>query len=292
MKKNYSHITTLIILFSIVTIILQFTAYYFVNSFLLALGISSVLCLLCDRILLQLTNNYGSCFSYSLLNVLLCSIILLLSYLGNTQNLFPFEERLYLFLLINWLVPHIYSIISNIADTSDKITGFKVFFRNSSIVFGAFYILVLLGFLFIKNTDYLILDADLSTINLVPFHTLATLIEDYISDQGSLSIIGTYFLQGVLPYVPYGFYVILFLRHQKRLIRFAALLLFPIIIEILQRLSLLGKTDIEDVLLGLLGGFIGALIYHSLNTLHNYTKDRDFLTEQRRYTYYRDTYRF
>ncbi|MDF2801864.1 MAG: putative rane protein [Anaerocolumna sp.] len=292
MKKNYSHVTTFIILFSIVTVILQFTAYYFVDSFLLTLGISSILCLLCDRILLQLTNNYGACFSYSLLNVLLCSIILLLSYLGNTQGLFPFEEKLYFFLLINWLVPHLNSIFSDMADTSYRITGFKEFFRNSSIVFSLFYLLGVLIFLFLNNTDYFIIDANLSTINIIPFYTLATLIENHISDQGSLTYVRTYLLQGIIPYIPYGFYTILLLRHQTRLLRFVALILFPFAIEALQRLTLLGKADVEEVLLGLLGGFIGALIYHGLNTLHNYAKGRDFLTEQTRFHYYKDSYRF
>lgn len=292
MKKNYSHITTFIILFSIVTVLLQFTAYYFVNSFLLALGISSILCLLFDRILMQLTNNYGACFSYSLLNVLLCSIILLLSYLGSTQSLFSFEKKLYLFILINWLIPHLNSVFNEMADSSDKSIGFKIFFRNNSIVFGVFYLLGIIKYLFIQNTDYFILETNLKTINLIPFYTLATLIEDYISDQGSLTFIITHLLQGIIPYIPYGFYIILLLRHQSRLLRFTALLFFPIAIEVLQRITLLGKADIEEVLLGLLGGFIGALIYHSINTLHHYVKGCDFLTEQTRFRYYRDNYHF
>lgn len=292
MKKNYSHITTLIILFSIATVILQFTAYYFINSFLLTLGISALLCLLGTRILLQLTNNYGSCFSYSLLNVLLCSIILLLSYLGNTQNLFLFHEKLYLFLLINWLVPHLFAVFRNITDTSDRISGFKVFFRNSSIVFGVFYLITFIQFLFIRNTEFLILDTDLSKVNLVPFYTLATLIEDYISDKGSLSLIRTYFIQGLIPFIPYGFYIILMLRYQKRGIRFMALFLFPVIIEILQRILLLGKADIEEVLLGLLGGFVGAILYHGVNALYSHAKDRDFLTEPMHFTYYKYPYRY
>ncbi len=292
MKKNYSHITTFIILSSIITVILQFTAYYFVNSFLLALGISSILCLLFDRILLQLTNNYGACFSYSLLNVLLCSIILLLSYLGSTQGLFPFEKKLYLFMLINWLIPHLNSIFSEMADTSDRTIGFNMFFRNNSIVFCIFYLFGVIKYLFLQNTDYFILDTNLNTINLIPFYTLATLIEDHISGQGSLTYIITHLLQGIIPYIPYGFYIILLLRHQSRWLRFTALLFFPVTIEVLQRITLLGKADIEEVFLGLLGGFMGALIYHSLNTLHQYTKDRDFLTEQAPFRFYKDSYRF
>lgn len=292
MKKNYSQVTTIIILLSIITVLLQFTAYYFINSFLLALGISALLCLLCNRILIQQTNNYGSCFSYSLLNVSICSIILLLSYLGNTQNLFQFEDKLYSFLLLNWLIPHLSAVFSNMTDTSDKISGFKTFFRNSSIVFGVFYFFTILNFLFIHNTEFLIFDADLNTINIVPFYTLATLIEESLSDKGNLTMIRTYFMQGVIPFIPYGFYIILMIRNQTRLIRFMALIFLPMITEVLQRIFLLGKADIEDVLLGLLGGFIGALLYHGINTLHNYAKDRDFLTEQFRYSFYKDHYRY
>ncbi|MFV0343639.1 MAG: VanZ family protein [Anaerocolumna sp.] len=292
MKKNYSHSTTFIILFSIVTVILQFTAYYFVDSFLLALGIGSILCLLCDRILLQLTNNHGACFSYSLLNVLLCSIILLISYLGNTEDLFPFEQKLYLFLFINWFIPLLHSIISDIADTKDRIHGFTMFFRNSSIVFGAFYLIAVIKFLFLQNTNYIIVTSDLNIINLIPFYSLATLIEECLKAQRDVTDIVTYFIQGIIPFIPYGFYIILILHRQGRFIHFLVLLLFPIIIEVLQYVTLLGKADIEDALLGLLGGLIGALMYHGLNTLHNYTKDRDFLEEQIRIRYYKDSYRF
>lgn len=292
MKKNYSQITTFIILFSIVTVILQFATYYFINSFLLVIGISSALCLLCTRILLQVTKNYGACFSYSLLNVLLSFIIIILSYLGNTQGLFPFEEKLYLFILINWLVPHLNSIFTDMIDTQDKNSGFKTFFRNSSIVFGVFYFLGILNFLFINNTDYFLIETDLTKVNFIPFYTLATLIEHHISGVDSLHYVGTYLLQGIIPFIPYGFYIILLLRRQWRLLQFVALLLFPILIEVLQWITFLGKADIEDILLGLLGGFIGALIYLALNTLHNRTKDRDFLTNQVRYNFYRETYRF
>lgn len=294
MKKNYSHITTLIILFSIITILLQYVIYYFMESFSLVVCISALVCLLCTHILLGLTRNYGSCFSYSLLNILLCSIVLLLSYLGK-QDIILFEEKQYSFLLINWLVPFAYCLSRYLFDRREKYVSFRTYYRNSNLVFGIFYLIIIIKYLLLQNTKLLLIDVDIQTINVIPFYTLATLIENYISGHGNLDIICTYFIQGVLPFIPYGYFIYLFLRYQSKYLRLVALLALPFVIEVLQWTLVLGQATIEDLFLGLFGGIIGGILYHSINTIHNKTKERDFLEEQIPFSFlrnYNPYYRF
>jgi glycopeptide antibiotics resistance protein len=86
-------------------------------------------------------------------------------------------------------------------------------------------------------------------------------------------------------YLPYGFFIVLTARRNTRLVRFALLLFFPVVAEVLQRLLLLGKGDLEDVLYGLLGGFVGGLCYHLLNRIYDDYKGENFLESHRRRSY-------
>lgn len=284
MPKSTSHTTTVVILFSILTIILEFTAYYFLSSFAVTLLLTGFMALLFCHLTLTFCLHYESCFSYQLLHLMIWGIVLFLLYIGNDSALIAFSPRLFLMPGIHWAICILYCIVRNLWDENMRYSNFKGYFRNSSILFLLVYTASLIYFLFLGNTDgnY---HRDLRSINFVPFLTLAGLITDFMDKKGGLSQIFLYLSDRTLIYIPYGFFIILMARRKSRLLRFLLLLLFPALVEVLQRVLLLGKGDLEDILYGLLGGFAGGLLFHLLNSIYSDVKGEDFLANSRRFSY-------
>lgn len=292
MQRSSIHIATLIIVLSIITAIVQYGAYYFLGEALIIFGITTISILLCSHLLLEHTLNYESCFSYALLNIFVNFVIILLSYYGNTDAFLPFNPILLIFILVNLLVPILYCITRYLLDHGPKFTNFLSFYRNISIIFLIIYLGVFIYFIFINNKSIILYYSNFETINLLPFLTIATLIEDYVDGFVAIGTIINYLLYSTFLFVPFGFYGIMLLRNRNRWIRFMVLIIFPVIIEILQRVFLLGKADIDDIILGLIGGLIGALCYHILNSIFRMVKDEDFLTKGSRYSFYRSSLHF
>ncbi len=280
-----SSIATQIILFSLLTVLVQFSAYFFLGSTLLVYGIAALLALLFSHVFLEQTLSYESCFNYSLLNIFLCVIIILLSFFGNSDYFVIYDSYLLLFIALNWFIPTLYCIIRNLMDRNPKYMDFNVFYHNISVLFIFFYVAFLIFTLFFQNKASVLYYTDFRSINFVPFLTLATLIEDYLSGYTALKTIILYLVQGIIPFMPYGFYATLLLRYQSRLFRFIVLLILPVLVEILQRVFLLGMVDIDDVFLAVTGGFIGAICYHILNSVYRFVTDEDFLFERTHYSF-------
>lgn len=262
------------------------------DSNYLGFGIAAIICFLFCHITLEQTLNYEFCFSYSLLNIFLCTIIILLSFVGSKETILTYHPVLFLFIAIDWFIPLLYSMIRNLADHSLKYSDFNVFYRNTSIVFIIFYLAILIVFLFLRNNSFVSYFTDINSINYVPFLSLATLIEHYISGYFTLAELIRYLALCIALFIPYGFYSTLMFRYQNRIFRFFALLFLPLVIEILQLVFLLGKCDVDDVLLGLLGGFMGAILYHIVNSVYRTITDEDFLYKRTRYSFYGSSIHF
>lgn len=292
MHKSSLHVTTLIILLSIISVAVQFSLYYFLGISVLTFIVSGIIILLCSHIFLERTLSYESIFSYTLLNTFVCIIIIGLSYFTEGTSFISYKPILLLFVVLNLLLPVIYGTIRTMLDRRQKYINFKSFYRNCSILYIIFYIGIIVNFLFLNNTNYIIYYSDFQKINFIPFLTLATLIEDYIGGYMPLSSIVNYLLLGIVIYIPYGFYITLFLRSKKRHLKFLCLPVLPIIIEGLQRVLNLGKCDMDDVILGVIGGIIGIFLYFLQNQIFRFFKNEDFLSERSRYSFYRNNLHF
>jgi glycopeptide antibiotics resistance protein len=292
MRRSSNLITTLIILLSILTVTFQFSAYYFLGATLVTFVIAILLSLISSHIFLEQSLNYEPCFSYSLLNVFISVVIIILSYYGTEESFITFNPYLLFFVLINWFIPTIYCIIRCLFDHGPKYKRFKSFYRNNSIVFIICYIATIIYVFFLNDNSNQFNNISLQVLNFIPFLSFATFIEDYLNGVISFSVILNYWAQGILLFIPYGFYIILLFKNTTRISRFLLLLLLPVIIEALQWFTNRGRVDIDDVILGLLGGFIGGLCYHLLNSIFNNVKDEDFLHERSAYSFYRNSLHF
>lgn len=274
-RRSNMHSTTLLILLSMITIVLQFSIYYFSATTYIILGVSGLILFLCCHILLEYSASYEVCFHYSLLNLFISSIIILLSYLGNGQSFLPYSGAMSGIAVLNWLIPSLHCFLRYMLDYGTKVDDYLSFYRYHSILFGICY----LGTIFFAAFSSFFSWAypyPAPEVNFIPFNIISALIEDYLYGMISLPEIIRYLTFRILPLLPYGFYIILIFRRTNRLWRLAALLFLPLLIEVLQLFIIPSRCDVDDVLYGLIGGLLGSLFFYLVNILFRSFTGKDF----------------
>lgn len=279
-RRTNIQISSLIILLSIVTIIVQFTVYYFFAAAYIIWGVSCLILFLCCHILLEQSASYEACFNFSLLNLFISSVIILLSYLGNGQSFLPYSGAMIGIAVINWLIPSLHCFLRCMFDYGTKVEDYNIFYRNDSILFILLYFGILLYGSFAAAAFPWAYPSTVETANFVPFNIIAAQIEDSFYGFIPLGDILTYLASRILIYLPYGFFVTLILRRQSRLLRFAALLIFPVLLELLQLFIIPSRCDIDDIIFAILGGLLGSLSYHLINTMFRLLTGKAFLSNE------------
>lgn len=127
-------------------------------------------------------------------------------------------------------------------------------------LYGVFicYILLLIKILLVSRTPY----SESRSINLIPFYS----INEYIYSNSATikrfafgNVIGN-----IVIFIPLGAYLSLFKKNKRVIINLLFIFIVSLLIEIIQGLLCMGASDIDDIILNCLGGFIGILGYKFL----------------------------
>lgn len=284
-RRSNMEISSTIVFLSIISIIIQFGAYYFFASPYIIFGVGSIVIIICSHILLEKSLTYESCTVYTILNLFISSLITILTYLSIESKLLPFSYTLFGIIAVNWLVPMVYCFIRSMLDYGSRIRKYTSFYRNISIVFILFYICILIYGSFGKDAFPWAYRMKSDGYNITPFWAIATQIEYYINRMIPLSDILIYLFSRILTYIPYGFYGILLLRNKAKIIRFLYLLLLPSAIELFQYFLIPARCDIDDVIYAFIGGVLGALLFHLINAIYRHVSGRNFLSKDSDFRY-------
>lgn len=284
-RRSGTQISSFIISFSVITIILQFAAYYLFTSFYLICGIAGLISIVCCHILLEQTSTYEACFQYSFLTLFISLIILALTFLQGSSSLLPYNTSLAGIAIINWLFPFLYGYLRYMFDFGTKAEHFTVLYRNSNIVFCIFYLALIAYGSFATDAFPWAYRGIGDAFNVIPFHAITIQIEEYLYNLIPLTDIIVYLLVRILSFVPYGFFIAIILHRQGRVIKFFGLLLLPFVLEVLQYLIISPRSDIDDIIYALLGGFIGCLLFYLNNAVFRAITGRDFLVNDHDYRY-------
>jgi glycopeptide antibiotics resistance protein len=96
--------------------------------------------------------------------------------------------------------------------------------------------------------------------NLVPFSTIKMYMVDY--HHYPFRIWAMNLFGNIAVFVPFGIFLPAVFKLGKRWINFLFLFFFPLLVlEILQTVLRLGSFDVDDLILNLLGAFIGFILY-------------------------------
>ncbi|MBH1941688.1 VanZ family protein [Mobilitalea sibirica] len=284
-RRSYTGISSLIVFLSIITILVQFAAYYFFASVYLFLGISCLISIICIHILIEQSLTYESSFIYSVLTVFISLIITVLTYYGKDQSFIPYTIYLFGIVAVNWFIPTIHCFFRNMLDYGSRIEGFHHFYRNNSIILLLFYIGIMIYGYFTDGSFPWAYPYVVEDINFTPFMSVSSLIEDYLNDLIPIKDIITYLLSRILLYVPYGFYIILVLRRRSRILRALSLLFVPLALEVVQYFLFEARTDIDDVIFAVIGGIVGALWFHLTNQFFKAVSGKNFLAKESDFRY-------
>ena len=286
-RRSYIHVSSLIVVLSILTIIVEFTAYYFLSSIYPVLGISAVLLIVCSHILLEQSATYEIIFIYTLSNIFISTLITILTYYSADHSSFiTYSTTFHGIILINWLIPTIHCFIRYMVGYSLRITNYPSYHLKNSIIFILCYLGLLIYINFAEGSFPSFYPAVIwsESVNITPFLTLSLEIEDYLYGIIPLSYIFIYLASRILILIPYGYYITLITKNRSRVLRFILFLLLPAGIEVLQFFFYPSRSDIDDLIYGLIGGIIGSLFFYLISITFRNISGKDFLERESIYS--------
>lgn len=116
-----------------------------------------------------------------------------------------------------------------------------------------FYIFLLVDTVFISRDS-------IRSVNLIPFKSIRkfVMVDNGI---GGTRIIDMNIWGNILMFIPAGIYLILHNSSKSITNNLFYIFLLSLFIEVGQYIFALGATDVDDIILNLVGGFIGLIIY-------------------------------
>lgn len=286
-RRSYIHVSSLIVILSILTIIVEFTAYYFFPSIYPVLGISAVLLIICSHVLLQQSSTYETIFIYTLSNMFISSLIMILTYYSADQSSFiSYSTTIHAIICINWLVPTLHCFIRYMFSYSLRISQYRSYYTKNSILFTLCYLGILIYGNFAEGAFPSLYRAVLwsDSINLTPFLTLSIEIEDYLYGIIPLSYIFIYLASRILVFIPYGYYITLLTKKRSRPLRILLYLLLPTLIELIQFFIYPSRSDIDDLIYGFIGAIVGSLFFNLVSIIFRSISGKDYLEKESYYS--------
>jgi glycopeptide antibiotics resistance protein len=142
---------------------------------------------------------------------------------------------------------------------------------KSFILYGvfAFYVLLLVYITLFKNISFMQIFSSSReyqrVIEIVPFNQ----IYGYLSGSLNVSPTVVFFniFGNIAIFIPLGIYIALFIKDKDIFAKMLFIFLVSLSIEIIQFVFGLGASDIDDIILNCLGGFIGLFFYKVLALL-------------------------
>lgn len=130
-----------------------------------------------------------------------------------------------------------------------------------------FKIVILLFVLYMGGLLKILLFRDSSftssrTVNLIPFGTIAEYVGMTVQSYSGFKEFICNIIGNILIMVPFGYFLPIIWRRFNRIMKVTlAAGVFSVMIEVLQYIWKVGSSDIDDIILNTLGGFIGFLLY-------------------------------
>lgn len=275
-RKNTIQYIILVILAGILTIAGEFALLHFWHNDYHTLLVSAAVLSLATLILLFTSYQYEMVFIYSLITVLLSTVLTGYRYWEIRYFSFSVTDYDIWLILLNFLVPTSICFISYLIQNNDTIHAYRSYVRNNRILFLVYYGIILgsIEFYFFDNT---ILTS--SEHNLIPFYTIAGKIEDYIYESIPIKTLLVQLLAPVLLFVPLGLVLSLALTFLPMFLRMLVFLVIPIGIEAIQVLLQIDGINIDDCINAILGLLIGKLICLLIHGLFHLVKGRDYLDD-------------
>lgn len=280
MNKRLVGVSTLVILLALLSFILEVCLYYFISEHIVAVLAAIGLSVALSHYFLELSLDYDSCFLQAAFMTIASAAFAVVVYLMQPNEWISFDFWILVLVLMNWLVPFIYCFIRDFADRGPRFGGYIFFFHGMSVVFLSMYVLLIAKELFVTPMlpPYPVME--FGAHNFIPFMATGNYLEGVIGSGGNTADMVIYIVQMVIFAIPYGFYAKVYTRELPFILRLLAYMGGPLIIELLQLITGLGRADMDDYAFAIIGILIGTGIYQLVYYVSYETNKRDFLEDR------------
>lgn len=280
MNARTINISSLVILLSLISLICEGFIYYFLPQHIWAILFSVICSLLLSHFFLEMAFSY----TYNILHTgfmtfstMLFSIIV---YLIQPNPWISYDFSLVFLVLSNWLTPFIYCTIRDLTDPGPRFNGYDRFFRQTSVILLLVYLFSIIKQFYITPIVPPYKALAFGAQNFIPYMSTGTYLEEMIRTNQSLVPLFCFLAEMIILFIPFGFYVCAYGRKKPFILRLLCYLAFPLLLELSQELTGLGRGHIDDYISALLGTLIGVMIYHAANGIFHIVAGRTIAAER------------
>ena len=237
MNNRAVNISSLVILLSLVSFIAEACLYYLVNYHWISIVFAVIFSVGLSHFCLESSLNYGYSFLHAAFMVTITFIFSTVIYLIQPNQWIHYDFSMVVLVLVNWLVPFLYSNIRDMLDRGPRFDGFHLFFRRMSILFIVFFLFVLIKQYFLTPITPPYQELPFGAHNFIPMMTTASYIEFALKSHVSLAPLFCYIGEMVAIGIPIGFFVRIYGARLPFVLRLLIYVGIPVILELLQDLA-------------------------------------------------------
>ncbi|MCI8378365.1 MAG: hypothetical protein HFH72_07575 [Lachnospiraceae bacterium] len=280
MNKRAVNISSLVILLALLSLILEICLYYFIPQHFITVIVAAVISLGLTHFFLETSLDYDYCFLHAALMTIASLAFCMVVYLIQPNAWISYDYSLLALIVVNWLIPFAYCFMRDFSDRGPRFSDYLFFFHGMSVLFLAVYCIAIVKQLFITPFLPPFDSPAFGAHNFVPFMATGNYLERTISAGGDISSMIIYIIEMVVLAIPFGFYAKVYCRSFPFLGRLFIYLIVPFLLEGIQYLTGIGRADIDDYSLAMIGTVIGVVIYQLVYYISYETHKRDFLEDR------------
>ncbi len=276
MDNKSVNISSLVLLLSLISLLAEITIYYFIPFHWICVICAGLFSLAISHFTLESSLNYRYNFLHSAFMVTGSLIFSVIIYSIQPNEWIQYDFSMVILVLVNWLLPFLYNSIRDLTDHGPRFDGYGDFFHRMSIVFLILVVFTVIKQYFLTPIFPPYEELPFGANNFVAFMATGIYIENALRQQISLFPLWIYILQLICIGIPIGFFCRVYLDKLFFLFRLFIYIAIPILLEILQYITGLGRGHIDDVAFSLIGILIGIITYYILNTIYHSVSNREF----------------
>ncbi len=276
MNSRAVNISSLVILLSLVSFIIEACVYYLVDYSWVSVITAAVLAVGISHFCLESSLSYGYNFLHAAFMVTISFFFAVVVYMIQPNQWIPYNLGVVALVLSNWIVPFLYCNLRDMLDRGPRFDGFQIYFQRMSVLFILFFLFVIVKQYFLTPITPPYQELPFGAHNFVPFMTTASYIEFTKYNDIVLAPLIRYIVQMVAMGVPIGFFLRVYGSQFPFVLRLIAYFAVPILLECLQEITGRGWGDIDDVSMSLVGVLIGILLFYLFNWISHSVSNKEF----------------
>lgn len=277
MNKRAVNISSLVILLALLSFILEMCMYYFIPQHFITVIVAAIISLGLTHFFLETSLDYDYCFLHAAFMTIASVGFCMVVYFMQPNKWIHYDYTLIALIIVNWLTPFVYCFIRDFADRGPRFADYLFFFNGMSVLFLIVYFIGITKQFFVTPLLPPYQSLEFGAHNFIPFMATGNYLETALSNGEDITPMIVYIIEIIVFCIPFGFYAKVYTRNYPIIARFAIYLGIPLIVEVLQYITGIGRGDIDDYALSLIGTIIGIAIFHVVNHISYGINKRDFL---------------